>query len=89
MRYPTRNSEMPVKSVASAADRWVPDGLDVSRGRRAGLMGFGLGGSDRVAGVGAWMCVRDVGWRRFLGPGGPFFSRRVGLVAGQVGEGRA
>jgi hypothetical protein len=28
-------------------NRWVPDGLDVSRGRRADLMGFGLGGSDR------------------------------------------
>ena len=56
-------------------NRWVPDGLDVSRGRR---MGFGLGGSDRVAGVGACMCVRDVGWRRFLGPG--VRSSRVGSV---------
>ena len=89
MRYPTRNSEMQSDRLLLPQNPWVPDGLDVSRGRRAGLMGFGLGGSDRVAGVGACMCVRDVGWRRFLGPGGPFFSRRVGLVAGQVGEGRA
>jgi hypothetical protein len=61
MRYPTRNSEMQSDRLLLPQNPWVPDGLDVSRGRRAGLIGFGLGGSDRVAGIGAWMCVRDVG----------------------------